>query len=107
MAVNAYTNPSFSNPSVSDNSGGIKEFTVVPENANTTMTIERAEQTVTYRVIDHADNEETCSFKITVKGMVNLYFFFFTTASLSYIVLPFTNLSGLWPRSLWILLTLN
>ncbi|XP_071129049.1 uncharacterized protein [Mytilus edulis] len=67
MAVNAYTNPSFLNPSVSDNSGGIKEFTVVPENANTTMTIERVEQTVTYRVIDHADNEETCSFKITVK----------------------------------------
>ena len=88
MTVNAYTNPSFSNPSVSDNSGGIKEFTVVPENANTTMTIERAEQTVTYRVIDHADNQETCSFKITVKGMVK-------------------NVLGLWPCSLWILLTLN
>jgi hypothetical protein len=50
MTIDAYTKPSFSPPSVSDNSGTIKTFTISPENANTTMLITTSTETVTYCV---------------------------------------------------------
>lgn len=68
MTIDAYTKPSFSPPSVSDNSGTIKTFTISPENANTTMLITTSTETVTYTATDYSGNSDSCSFDIKVRG---------------------------------------
>ncbi|CAC5402382.1 unnamed protein product [Mytilus coruscus] len=70
ITVKAYSKLSlhFSQPNVSDNSGSIKEFTIEPVDANSTLTVNRKPFTVKYIAKDHADNEQICSFEVLIEG---------------------------------------
>ncbi|XP_071129047.1 uncharacterized protein [Mytilus edulis] len=69
ITVKAYSKLSlhFTQPNVSDNSGSIKEFTIEPVNANSTLTVDRTPFTVKYIAKDHADNEEICTFEVFIE----------------------------------------
>jgi hypothetical protein len=67
MTINKFSQIFHNMPSVSDNVG-IKTYVVSPRNANTTLVLENSPVTITYTATDFNNNQDRCSFTVSVSG---------------------------------------